>query len=76
MFIYLFMGWLCLFALNSLIASLPPAGFRWLLTGGISYTAGIVFFILDKWYPWCHGIWHLFVLAGSVCHYITILLFL
>ena len=74
--IYLVMGWLCLFALDSLIAALPPAGFRWLLLGGIFYTSGIVFFVLDRWYPWCHGIWHLFVLAGSVCHYFTILLYL
>jgi hemolysin III len=75
-FIYLLMGWLCLFALDSLIAKLPSEGFRWLLTGGVFYTSGIVFFILDHKYPWCHGIWHLFVLAGSVSHYITILLYL
>ncbi len=73
--IYLVMGWLCLFALDSL-AALPPAGFRWLLVGGIFYTSGIVFFVLDHWYPWCHGIWHLFVLAGSISHYFTILFFL
>lgn len=74
--IYLLMGWLCLFALSPLLAALPPAGFRWLLAGGIFYTSGIVFFILDHWYPRCHGIWHLFVLAGSVCHYFAILLYL
>ncbi|MEN8130467.1 MAG: hemolysin III family protein [Pseudomonadota bacterium] len=74
--IYLVMGWLCLFALDSLVAALPPEGFRWLLVGGIFYTSGIVFFVLDHWYPWCHGIWHLFVLAGSFSHYFTILLFL
>jgi hemolysin III len=74
--IYLVMGWLCLFALDPIVAALPPAGFRWLLVGGILYTSGIVFFILDNWYPWCHGIWHLFVLAGSISHYFTILLFL
>ncbi len=74
--IYLIMGWLCLFALDPLLAALPPAGFRWLLVGGIFYTSGIVFFILDHRYPWCHGIWHLFVLAGSVSHYFSILFFL
>lgn len=72
--IYLFMGWLCVFALDPIIAALSPEGFRWLLAGGIFYTSGIVFFILDHWYPWCHGIWHLFVIAGSVCHYFSILL--
>jgi len=74
--IYLVMGWLCVLALDPFLATLPPVGFRWLLAGGIFYTSGILFFILDRWYPWCHGIWHLFVLAGSVSHYFTILLFL
>ncbi len=74
--IYLVMGWLCLLALDPILAALPPLGFRWLLAGGIFYTSGIVFFILDHWYPWCHGIWHLFVLAGSISHYIVILLYL
>jgi len=74
--IYIVMGWLCLFALDPIIAALPAQGFNWLLAGGIFYTSGIVFFILDHWYPWCHGIWHLFVLAGSVSHYFVILLFL
>ena len=74
--IYLVMGWFCLFALNPMIAALPPEGFRWLLIGGVFYTSGVVFYILDRWYPWCHGVWHLFVLAGSICHYFSILLFL
>jgi hemolysin III len=74
--LYLVMGWLCLFALDPLLAALPPEGFRWLLVGGTFYTSGILFFILGHWFPWCHGIWHLFVLAGSVSHYFTILLLL
>lgn len=74
--IYLVMGWLCLFVLDPILAALPPAGFRWLLAGGIFYTSGIVFYILDHRYPRCHVIWHLFVLAGSVSHYIAILLYL
>lgn len=74
--IYLAMGWLCLFALDSIVDALPPAGFRWLLAGGILYTSGILFYVLDHRYPWCHGVWHLFVLAGSASHYFTILLFL
>jgi hemolysin III len=44
-----------------------------LLAGGIFYTSGIVFFALDRRYPWMHGAWHLFVLAGSICHYVAIL---
>ncbi|OGT20014.1 MAG: hemolysin III [Gammaproteobacteria bacterium RBG_16_57_12] len=74
--IYLVMGWLALFALDPIIDALSPEGFHWLLAGGIFYTTGVVFFILDHWYPRCHVIWHLFVLAGSASHYFAILLFL
>ena len=76
MIIYVVMGWMIVFALDPLLASLPPAGFHWLLAGGIAYSVGIVFFVLDHWYPWAHGIWHLFVLVGSISHYSTILFFL
>ena len=72
--IYLVMGWLCVFSLDPIIAALPPAGFAWLVAGGVLYTSGIVFFVLDNWYPWCHGVWHLFVISGSVSHYFAILL--
>jgi len=74
--IYLVMGWLCVFALDPIIAAIPAAGFYWLLAGGIFYTSGVVFYVLDHWYPWCHGVWHMFVLAGSVSHYFSILLYL
>ncbi|MGD9164935.1 MAG: hemolysin III family protein [Chromatiales bacterium] len=76
MFIYIVMGWMIVFALDPLLAALPSVGFYWLLLGGIIYTVGVVFFVLDHWYPWAHGVWHLFVLAGSACHYVTILFFL
>ena len=72
--IYLVMGWMCLFALDPIIAALPPGGFNWLVAGGIFYTTGIVFFVLDERYTWFHGVWHLFVVAGSVSHYFSILL--
>ena len=75
MLIYIVMGWMILFALDPLLAEIPPAGFRWLLAGGIAYSVGIIFFVLDQWYPRAHGIWHLFVLAGSTCHYLAILLY-
>ncbi|GAB0149469.1 hemolysin III family protein [Marichromatium gracile] len=74
--IYLAMGWLVVFALDPLIAALPAAGFWWLLAGGLFYTVGVIFYVLDDRFPWCHGIWHLFVLAGSISHYFTILLYL
>lgn len=75
-FIYIAMGWLVLVALDPLLEALPPGAFGWLLAGGIFYTSGVAFYVLDHWYPWAHGIWHLFVLAGSVSHYFAILLYL
>lgn len=51
------------------------AGFWWLLAGGLFYTVGIIFYVLDKRLKHAHGIWHLFVLAGSVCHYFTVLFY-
>jgi len=74
--IYLLMGWLIVLALGDIIAALPSAGFAWLVAGGLFYTVGVVFYALDSRWPWCHGIWHLFVLAGSVSHYFAILLYL
>jgi hemolysin III len=74
-FIYFGMGWSILLAINPLLDSLPHAGFIWLLTGGIFYTSGIVFFALDTRYPVMHGVWHLFVLAGSISHYVAILVY-
>ena len=73
--IYFTMGWMVLLALDPLLAVLPRAGFYWLLAGGIFYTSGITFFALDRRYPWMHGVWHLFVLAGSVSHYVAILFY-
>jgi hemolysin III len=72
--LYLAMGWFCVLALDSLVVVLPPASLILLVAGGILYTGGVAFFALDSWYPWCHGVWHLFVLAGSACHYVAILL--
>lgn len=75
MVVYLVMGWLIVLAMNPLIEALPPAGFIWLLSGGLFYTSGIVFYALDHRYPWMHGVWHLFVLAGSISHYVAILVY-
>ena len=74
-FIYFAMGWMILIVLKPLLASLPFAGFVWLLVGGVFYTGGIIFFALDSRYPWMHGVWHLFVLAGSISHYVAILVY-
>ena len=73
--IYLVMGWICLVALKPLLKALPVEGFWWLLAGGLFYTVGIVFYVFDTKVKHFHGIWHLFVLAGSVSHYFSILLY-
>jgi hemolysin III len=73
--IYLGMGWACAYDFDTLRAALPEAGFLWLLLGGLAYTGGILFYVLDKLgkLSHSHGIWHLFVLAGSFCHYVSII---
>jgi hemolysin III len=73
--IYLIMGWLALVALTPLIEALSWNGFAWLLGGGLIYTVGVVFYLFDERFRHWHGIWHLFVLAGSGVHYTAIFLF-
>ena len=75
MVLYVLMGWLALVALLPLWRALSPAGFGGLLAGGACYTLGIVFYAADHRVRHGHGIWHLFVLAGSICHFFTVLLF-
>lgn len=72
--IYLLMGWICLFNYSDLQAAIPAAGVLWLTVGGIAYTGGIVFYVLDTLnkLKHAHGIWHLFVLSGSISHFISI----
>lgn len=73
--IYLLMGWVCVIAIKPLFISLSFKGFMWLLSGGIFYTFGVVFFLLDEKIPALHIIWHLFVMAGSLSHYMAMLLY-
>ena len=73
--IYVLMGWLAVIAVKPLIAALTPAGFAWLAAGGLFYTGGIIFYALDEKLRHGHGIWHMFVLAGSASHYLAILLY-
>lgn len=73
--IYVVMGWLIIFAIKPLMAALPAAGLAWLAAGGVVYTVGIVFYVLDTRIPHGHGIWHLFVLGGSLCQFISILFY-
>jgi hemolysin III len=69
--IYAVMGWIVLVAVKPLLAALGPAGFAWLAGGGVLYTVGIYFFANDHRFHW-HGIWHLFVMAGSLLHFVAI----
>ncbi len=71
--LYLLMGWLIVVAVDPLIARMPAAGLAWLVAGGLSYTAGVVFFALDSRMQYAHLIWHLFVMAGTACHYFAVL---
>jgi len=72
--IYLVMGWICTLNFSELQATIPTTGVVWLTMGGIAYTVGVVFYVLDnlKKLRHAHGIWHLFVLTGSICHFISI----
>ncbi|UTW02961.1 hemolysin III family protein [Amphritea atlantica] len=73
--IYLVMGWACIFEYSSLQRVIPAAGMFWLTVGGITYTCGIIFYVLDHFnkLPHAHGIWHVFVLSGSISHFISII---
>ena len=70
--VYLLMGWLAIIAVRPLILLVPASGLVWLAAGGLLYTAGVVFFAWKR-IPYNHVIWHLFVLAGSTCHYFAVL---
>ena len=66
------MGWMGVAALRPLAAGLGTAGLVWLFAGGLSYTGGIVFYLLDERVRHFHGVWHLFVMGGSAAHFIAI----
>ena len=70
--IYAVMGWVIVIAVQPLLDRLAMAGFVWLATGGLLYTIGIVFYAFDSRFRHWHGIWHLFVIGGSLSHYIAI----
>ncbi len=72
--LYVVMGWLVIVAFKPLMASLPAGGLWWLFAGGVAYTGGVAFYLWDR-LPFNHAIWHLFVLAGSVCHFFLMLFY-
>ena len=70
--VYLAMGWLVLIAIEPVWTLVPRPGFFWLLAGGIAYTAGAVFFMAER-IRYFHFVWHLFVIAGTACHFVAVL---
>lgn len=71
---YVGMGWIIVFAIKPLMATLPTAGLVWLLIGGLCYTLGAVFY-LWRLMPFHHAVWHLCVLAGTLCHFFAVLFY-
>jgi hemolysin III len=72
--LYLFQGWVVVFAARPLLHAIGWHGMMWLIAGGLSYTLGVVFFAYDR-LRYFHAIWHVFVLAGSVAHYFAVLFY-
>ena len=70
--LYILMGWVVLIAIEPLSARLPAQGLLWLVAGGVAYTAGVVFYATGARLRYGHFNWHLFVMAGTVCHYVAV----
>jgi len=68
--IYVAMGWLVLIAIVPMVRALSPVTLAWLVAGGVTYTVGTAFYHSKR--PYMHGVWHLFVLGGSICHAIAV----
>ncbi|HZT57034.1 MAG TPA: hemolysin III family protein [Pyrinomonadaceae bacterium] len=71
---YVLMGWLCVIAAKPILTHAPLGAILWIVAGGLAYTSGVFFFASER-IPHSHAIWHLFVLGGSVCHYIAVVLY-
>ncbi len=71
---YVLLGWLCVIAVKPIVETVPLGALAWIAAGGLAYTTG-VFFFASKRIPHNHAIWHLFVLCGSVCHYVAVVLY-
>jgi hemolysin III len=72
--LYVAMGWIGLIAIGPIINALSAGCLFWILAGGIAYTSGVIFYVWER-LPFNHAIWHLFVIKGSVCHFIAVLLY-
>jgi len=72
--LYLGMGWIVVVIMRPLAQCLPTSGLALLIAGGLSYSLGAIFYLFDKKMPFGHAVWHVFVLGGSVCHFLSIVL--
>lgn len=75
MALYMVMGWLVVVAIYPMVHAMPVGGLAWLVAGGVVYSGGIYFYVFDTRVKHFHGIWHLFVLGGSVCHFMCMVLY-
>ncbi len=73
--LYLAMGWVGVIAIHPLWVHMKAGGLIWLAAGGLAYTLGVVFFVLDEKVRYSHFVWHVFVLAGTSCHFFAVLLY-
>lgn len=73
--LYVGMGWLAVFAIKPLYDHMPAWGLFWLLAGGLTYSIGVIFFAYDYSYKYNHFVWHLFVLGGTACHVVAVLVY-
>lgn len=69
--IYILMGWICIIAIKPLTENLELEGLLWLFIGGVIYSLGVIFYLWKK-LPFAHGVFHIFVLLGSIAHFISI----
>lgn len=70
--LYLLMGWTIVVAIKPMLTLVPTAGLLWLLAGGLAYTIGVIFYVFDAKIKYGHTVWHLFVIAGTTCHYFSV----
>ena len=70
--LYLAFGWMVVLVAQPMLASLPPLGLKLLVAGGVAYSLGSLFYLLDRRLPYSHLVWHLFVITGSTCHFLAV----
>lgn len=72
--LYIFLGWICVFAFKPAMEAIHPSGLWMLLAGGLAYTGGVVFYVLER-LPYNHAIWHGFVMGGTAMHYFAVMFY-